>query len=703
MTELSSGNAILEGERGDIVPIKHENLTRWIDMPNIADELDDVTLSAIGQRVKREYDIDVRSRSEWLERTKEALNLAMQIAQEKTYPWPKAANVIYPLMTSAAMQFAARAYPAIVNGRNIVKGVVIGDDSGVTVPGPDGQPQQITPPGMKRVRANRVGEHMSWQLLDEMPEWEEDTDTLLHVLPIAGCMFRKSYFDPTRGRNMSCTVSPLYVVINYRAKSVELAPRVTEEISFYPLEIIEMERFGLFKAIRYTSSPNTDGDTDAAQQFLEQHRWWDLDEDGYPEPYIITVHKDTAQVVRIRARYEADGVMFSRDGQVKKIVPLQYYTKYDFLPNLEGGIYGLGFGQLLKPINEAVNTSLNQLIDAGHLANTGGGFIGKGLSMSTGAVRFSPGEYKMVNVAGSVVKDNIVPLQFPGPSMVLFQLLGLMIDAGKDIAAVKDVLTGDQQQHNVPATTTLALIEQGLKVFTGIYKRVHRSLKEELNKLYRLNSIYLPQETMYRKGDDWKSISQDDYKQGNGVEPVSDPTMVSDLQKLGQAQFLMQFGQDPMFNQMELRRRILDAASIEHVEMLLQPPPPPPQLVIKGMELDIKAAREKAAELKDLAQAILFFAQADQAVGGMHLQYVQAQLEAWKAQFEAANAPNQTAPGQAGPSPMSGPALPPPGPSPVAPGAGPQIPTPPGAPGQGDIAGNVHLSVARTPPVGATQ
>jgi chaperonin GroES len=129
------------------------------------------------------------------------------------------------------------------------------------------------------------------------------------------------------------------------------------------------------------------------------------------------------------------------------------------------------------------------LIDAGHLQNAGGGFIAKGLSMNAGAVRFTLGEYKAVNVTGSDLRDSIVPFPAPGPSPVLLQLLGLMIEAGKEISAVKDVLTGDQQQHNVPATTTLALIEQGLKTFTAIYNRVHLALKAELAKLYQA-SIY---------------------------------------------------------------------------------------------------------------------------------------------------------------------------------------------------------------------
>src|SRR4029077_15915267 len=112
------------------------------------------------------------------------------------------------------------------------------------------------------------------------------------------------------------------------------------------------------------------------------HRRLDLDDDGYPEPYIVTIHKHTSKVARIVARYDSENVFFNNDDdRVIKIIPVQYYTKYDFIPSMDGGIYGTGFGKLLSPINAAINTTLNQLIDAGHLQIRGGGFIGKGLSM----------------------------------------------------------------------------------------------------------------------------------------------------------------------------------------------------------------------------------------------------------------------------------------------------------------------------------
>ena len=53
---------------------QYEKLMRWADPStiNIADDIDDSTLASIGHRVKHEYDIDVTSRADWMEKTKQA-------------------------------------------------------------------------------------------------------------------------------------------------------------------------------------------------------------------------------------------------------------------------------------------------------------------------------------------------------------------------------------------------------------------------------------------------------------------------------------------------------------------------------------------------------------------------------------------------------------------------------------------------------
>jgi hypothetical protein len=133
-----------------------------------------------------------------------------------------------------------------------------------------------------------------------------------------------------------------------------------------------------------------------------------------------------------------------------------------------------------------------------------------------------------------------VPLTFPGPSPVLFQLLGLVIEQVKEVASVKDILSGESVPANQPATTTLALIDQGLKVFTSIYKRLHRSLKSEFKKIYRLNGLFLDPEVYFRFQDVPAQVLQADYQAGDcDILPVTDPSVVAGPVKLIKAQALV--------------------------------------------------------------------------------------------------------------------------------------------------------------------
>src|SRR5262245_22312033 len=80
----------------------YQKLIKNIESKNIAEDMSDEQLSAIGQKVRREYDIDDASRSDWKDKSRKAMDLAMQIAKNKSHPWPGSSNVVYPLMTSAA-------------------------------------------------------------------------------------------------------------------------------------------------------------------------------------------------------------------------------------------------------------------------------------------------------------------------------------------------------------------------------------------------------------------------------------------------------------------------------------------------------------------------------------------------------------------------------------------------------------------------
>jgi chaperonin GroES len=647
----------------------YEMLERWQRSRNIADEPDgpdEGELSALAMRVQTDYEIDERSRVEWREKYRKWLDFAQQIADEKQYPWPKASNVIYPLLTTAALQFAARAYPAIIRDSSVVKGKVIGDDNGTPAINPEnGQPivmptgpMWLIAPGVKQRRADLIGRHMSWQLLDQQEEWEPQTDRLLVVLPIVGSMFRKSYFDPVLGRNVSETVDAIDLCVNYKAKSFDTAPRQTELIRLYPWEIEERIRGELFLDENYgrdtgtavyrpdnRSPPQDQDDDDAETTFLEQHRRWDLDGDGYAEPYIVTVARDSGKLARIRAGFDMDGISWTRSGRIRRVEKVQYYTKYGFIPNPDSVVYDLGFGHLLFPLNDAINTSLNQMFDAGHLQNVGGGFIGSGLSVNAGAMRFAMGEYKPVNVVGGAIRDNIYTMEFPGPSAVLMSLLQFLVEAAERVAAVKDVMVGDMPGDNTSGITTLAVIEQGLKVFSAIYKRIYRSLGYEFRKLYRLNRLYLNQTEDF--GLAWEQITRQDYELGSGVEPISDPQMVTDMQRLGRAQFLLNFKDDPRCNGTAIITESFQAAMIANPERFLTVnPQPPAPVMLKNRELDIRERREmtdlmlkskhdKAMMIREIAQAELFLAQARKLDNDAQLGWVEQHIARLKVEVDA--------------------------------------------------------------------
>lgn len=631
------------------------DLTQLTDAVNIAKELPDEELGNIGSTVHREYEIDLESRKPWLEIIERATKLAMQVKEEKSFPWPKASNVKYPLLTEAAIQFNARAYPAIIQGQSIVKAKIVGNDDGVPVlgpdgrpvAGPDGEPQFKVPPGAKRNRGDRVARHMSWQLAEQMEEWEEDTDRLLVMLPITGCMFRKSYHDPVLGRNCSTLILPKYFVVNANAKSLETVPRQTHEFDLYPDMIQERMRSGWWLEQDLGLPQGTDAnDSQAPHWFLEQHRRIDLDQDGYAEPYIVTIHRDTKKVMRIVARWQPDGILAGQDGRIISVKAHQYFTKYPFIPSPDGSFYDVGFGMLLDPINESVNTVLNQLLDAGTLSNAGGGWLGKGVRMGSKKYYTAPGQWTPIEVSGPTLKDGIVPFPVREPSPVLFQLLGLLVDAGKQISAVKDVMSGDTPTANVPATTVLAIIEQGMKVFSAIFKRIHRALKSEVSKLYELNRLYLPDESYFNVLDTEEAIGRQDYESKSyDIVPVTDPTIVTDMQRMAKATFLMEFREDQSLDQQEITRRVFEAAQIDEIDALFSkgPSPPPPEALAMLAEIETKRHQTQINAIKAIAeievmrtQAIKNLADAEAAELGTQIDTYLAQLEAIRARAEQA-------------------------------------------------------------------
>lgn len=573
-----------------------------MNAPNLATRLDERDRTKLGEIVFDGYQRDKRSREDWEKRMNAGLNLAMQVARAKEFPWPNCANVIFPLVTIAALQFSARSYSNIIQGTDVVRYRVVGED----------------PSGDAAKRAQRISEHMSWQVLEEDLAWEEQHDRMLINLGIVGTCFIKTYFDPVCGHNVSEMVQARDFVLDYYAKSVEECARKTQVISMYRNEIYENIMGDAFCDVRkdewYGENPalsndeQDDGghkharsgmqadqtDEDTPFRILEQHRTLDLDKDGYAEPYIVTIEEKSKAVLRVVARFDKEeDVKRNSRNEIVSIKATEHYTKYPFIPSPDGGIYDLGFGTLLGPLNEAVSTGINQILDAGTMANSNGGFLARGAKVRGGSITFSPFSWQRVDSTGDDLRKSIVPFAVREPSAVVFQLLSLLINYTDRIAGTTDAMVGENPGQNTPAETSRNMTEQGMQVYSVIFKRVWRSMKEEFKKLHRLNGTYMPMRKPF--GEQGQFILREDYRSdSNNVIPVADPNITSNAMRVAQAGSIAQRAYSvPGYSLPEVEKAFLRAMRVPNIPTVYPgpdkvPPLPNPKMAVENAKAQVK-------------------------------------------------------------------------------------------------------------------
>jgi chaperonin GroES len=563
---------------------------------NLAEKLDQEKLDDLAGKLLKSINDDERTMKDWNDRYKDYLKLAMQIKENKQFPWRNAANVKYPLLTIASLQFHARAYPALVSNKGLVKGKVVGYD----------------PSGEKANKAERVGKHMTYMFMDKMRCWDEEMDKLLLTLPIAGCMFKKVFWDGFEQEICSELVFPQDVVVNYWARSLDTARRITHKIPMYENDIIERKRDKFYVDVELSppqlqksdiesdkrsglSQVSTTNDDSVPYEVLECYTYLDLDDDGYKEPYIVTMERQNVKILRISPNFDTATIKKNAKGEVVRIRPTRTWVKFDFIPAPDGGLLGVGFGLLLGSLNETVNTSINQLIDQGTMYTTGGGFIAKGIRLKGGRMEFEPNEWKVVQTTGDDLRKGVFPLPIKEPSQVLFQMLQALVASGKEIIAISEIATGKLPGQNTPATTTLTSVEEGMKLFTAIYKRCHRSLKAEFRRVFELLATHLDEQEYFTVLDpagnpaESVQVGKADYNVDDcDVVPESDPNAASDALKLIKAEALTQLiplgGVDPV----KASARIMEAMDIPRWQELAPQPQPNPEMMKAQADMQSK-------------------------------------------------------------------------------------------------------------------
>ncbi|MFA5695913.1 MAG: hypothetical protein WC917_00405 [Bacilli bacterium] len=590
MQHISTNDVGYEYKKADL-----ELLKKYSQEVNIADQLDEDFLKQLGIDLEKQVSADDNTRQEWMDKYNEALDLARQHMTPKVYPFENASNVKIPLILSGCVQFSARIMPEMIQNNKTVYVAISG---------------QATLD--EESSAERLSNHMSLQTMKTVENWASDTDKLLIALPLVGTVFRKWSYDPITRKPCAFLCLPTEIIVANDVSSLEKAERITHVIRMSRNEVIERIKFGIFSDDCLNDLPledddenivadnnysSDDEDKELPSNTLESRDnyilwevgcYLDLDNDGYCEPYTVTLMRKTKRICRIAARFDERDFVLNSKGELVRINPTNYYTAHHFLPSPDGTFLGMGFGQILLPLSKAINSVTNQLIDAGTLSNLQGGFLSKDLRLRKGEMQFSAGEWKVVNfnVGMGTLSNHIYPLPFKEPSQTLMALLNFLVDFGKQTANISDVLMGNPVNANMPATSVVSLIEQGSKVFSSILTRLYESFKKEYNVLFNLNKKYL---SLYPDKDLMTAagfITMQDYSNDKfNIYPIANPAMGMDAVRLAKMQVLMQM-QTPLINQPEVIKRYLIALGMTEPEKLMAPkeqlqqPSPQDQLIM---------------------------------------------------------------------------------------------------------------------------
>ena len=550
---------------------------------NLAEYIDASTLRSLSSELLAAYEDDLRSRQEWEESYAKGLDLLGIKYEERMEPFEGASGVTHPLISESVTQFQAQAYKELLPSQGPVKTQIMGLKTPET-----------------EAQASRVKNFMNYRITEVMTEYDPGMDQMLFYLPLSGSTFKKVYYDPVRGREVSEFVPAQDLVVPYSAVDLDTTPRATHVLKMQGNDVRKMQLSGAYRDIDLGEGNSTDATdlvkekvdeidgrsksfSDDVRTLLEFHAELELEgfEDtdmvgtptGLKLPYIVTVDKDTNEVLSIQRNYSPNDPLKRKR---------QYFVHYKFLPGL--GFYGFGLVHMIGGLGRSATSILRQLIDAGTLANLPAGFKAKGIRVRDNDSPIQPGEWREIDAPGMDLRNALVPLPYKEPSATLAQLLGALVNDGRRFIAL-----ADQQMSNLnneaPVGTTVALLERGMKVMSAIHKRLHYAQKAEFRLLARVIAENLPPVYPYAVAGAPAEIKQADFDDRVDVIPVSDPNIFSMSQRVTLAQTELQLAQSApeLHNLREAYRRMYQALEVENIDQIL-PLPPEPQPMDPAME-----------------------------------------------------------------------------------------------------------------------
>ena len=587
------GEEILDFEAGENEEDFNENLVEVLP-PSV--------VQSLASDLVEDIDNDIASRKDWETMYKDGITLLGLKFEERTEPWDGACGVFHPMITEAVVRFQSDTIMETFPASGPCRTKILGKE---------------TPE--KKESAQRVEEDMNYNLTEKMPEYRTEHEKMLWNLPSAGSAFKKVYYDPSLERQVSMFVPAEDVILPYGISEINTCHRITHVMRKTKNDLLKLMNAGFYTDVELGEPEKFHSDIqdkkdketgfsasyDDRFELYESHvdldieGFEDKDEDGEPTgialPYVVTMVRGTNEVLAIRRNWkEEDPLKLKR----------RHFVHYQYIPGY--GAYGFGLFHLIGGYAKSATSIMRQLVDAGTLSNLPGGLKARGLRIKGDDTPIAPGEFRDVDLGSGNIRDNILPLPYKEPSMVLSGLMDKIVEEGRRFAATSDMKVADMS-GNAPVGTTLAILERTLKVMSAVQARVHFALKQELQLLAGIIRDYTDPDYTYQPEEGGPNAKKSDYSDVE-VIPVSDPNAATLSQRVVQYQAVIQLAQmaPQIYNLPALHRQMLDVLGIKHADKLVpleedQKPTDPVtenQNVLRGKPVKAFAFQDHEAHIK---------------------------------------------------------------------------------------------------------
>lgn len=613
--ELADGSVII-----DLDP-KPEPQGPTAHDDNLAEKIEESELNRISEDLLQGIYDDDMSRKEWLSTRAVGIDLLglklenpkSDIGGSSSAPLEGMSTVRSPLLLESVLNFQATA-----------RGELLPSDGPVKVRDEGDETEQ------KDELAEALEDDMNYYLTVVAREYYPDTDRLLFLTGFSGCGFKKVYRCPIRRRPVSESVDAEDLIVSDAATDLQNCGRVTHRIMMRPSVMKRMQLSGAYRDIAL-STPAFAEPNEVDQKKLEiqginpqQTREQDRDREvyeccceldikgfehkedgeatGLPLPYIVTIDKDSRQILQIRRNWREDD---------EDYVAKTLFVKYPFVPGL--GFYDIGLLQILGNSTSAVTAAWRLMLDAGMFANFPGFLFAKGAGrQATNEFRIPPGGGRPIDTGDKPINQAVMPLPYKEPGQALMNLTKEIQDATQRVGGAATQKVGEGKQ-DAPVGTTIALIEQATKIVDAVHKRIHAAQAEEFQLLKELfrddpeSFIRIKNKKRKRnKGFVWDSQKFIAALDNEDIVPAADPNTPSHMHRILKAVALkeLQKMNPQLYDAKKVDSRILKMIGVSNPDSLYAPPQeePGPDPLAMG-ELQVKQAANWLKLMKMISDA----------------------------------------------------------------------------------------------------